>query len=445
MRVGKTGKAYYAERKVSGKTIRFGLGDAKLMTLEEARELARKQIALAIENRESPNKTRKVRDAAEVTLGQAWDRYLAALQSRPQKPKQNSIDSIEKCRARLKRARPEWEKRRVKTLTGQEVVDVFNEVAAEHRTTAEQIGRWASSAVRHCIRMESHDAQSAGRTPTLTYDPFGILGRDGLALYRTRSQMEEDYEARGIRNPMTSEALGKFIEACWAYRRNNQVASDFLLLTLLWGARRGESCKFVWRDRIDSTEALKMNWIDLQKKVAHFHDPKNRISFDQPIASCAMEILKLRKEETVSKWVFPADSPRAADGHYKDPQHALKTIKTLAGLGEQTLRPHDLRRTAGRVAESMNFSETAIKNILGHATTNVTSRYTDPEWKTRLERMEKLEARMLSTAPSVYNILRPLSRQPLGETVPAILIPRTKKPRKSRAKEALAVEALNPV
>ncbi len=440
LRVQKTTNTYFAEKKVNGKNIRFKLADAKLITLEKARELARKKISEAVEHGVSPNKIQKARIAAEITLKEAWDSYISSLRSRPQIPKPHTFDNIDKARERLARERPDWEKRKVRTLTGQEVIDVFNAIATNHRTTAEQVGRWASAAIRHAINLEMHDAQTRGTPPNLTYDPFSILGRNGQSLYRSRAQMEEDYQIRGVRNPMDGESLGKFITACWAYRRDNPLGADFLMLTLLWGARKGESCKFIWRDRVDAVEAASSSFIDMQKRVAHFHDPKNRISFDQPIGPCAMEILKRRHEETVSKWVFPARDSRAVVGHYKDPQQALRKVKTLAGLTTTTLRPHDLRRTAGRVAESLNLSERAIKNILGHSTTDATSRYTDPEWKTRLERMERLETRILSSAPAVYNALRPLNRRSLNETAPPMLLARTKKPRKSRSKEALAVE-----
>lgn len=441
LRVQKTTKSYFAEKKVDYKTIRFVLGDASLISLERARELARNKISEAKEHGESPNKIQKRVSAAEITLKEAWDRYLDSLYKRPQPPKPLTFDDIKKCRARLAKERPSWEGRKVKTITGQEVIDLFHDIAKVHRTTAEQVGRWASAAIRHAINREMHDAQTRGTPPLLTYDPFTILGQKGEKLYRTRAQMEEDYEKRGVRNPMDGESLGKFITACWAYRRDNPLAADFLLITLLLGARRGESCKFVWRDRVDAIEASESSYIDMKARVAHFHDPKNRISFDQPIGSCAMEILRRRKEETASKWVFPARDSRAKVGHYKDPQTALKTVKTIAGLNEVALRPHDLRRTLGRVAESMNLSERAIKNLLGHSTTDSTARYTMPDWKTRLERMERVETKILSTAPSVYNDLKPMNRRQLDEKAPPLLLPRTKKPRKSHSKQAMAIEA----
>jgi integrase len=440
LRVQKSTKSYFAEKKVNGKNIRFVLGDAKTITLEKARETARSKLNEAVEHGASPNKIKKLRSAAEITFKEAWDNYIASLSSRPQKPKPHTFDNINKARERLARERPDWEARKIRTLTGQEVIDVFNEIAAKHRTTAEQLGRWASAAIRHAINLEMHDAQTRGTPPTLTYDPFTILGKQGMSLYRSRAQMEEDYEQRGVRNPMDGESLGKFIEACWAYRRDNPLAADFLLITLLMGARKGESCKFFWRDRIDAIEAMTSSYIDLPKRVAHFHDPKNRISFDQPIGPCAAEILKRRHEETVSRWVFPARDSRAVVGHYKDPQNALRTVKSIAGLDTITLRPHDLRRTLGRVAESMNLTERAIKNLLGHSTTDATSRYTAPEWKTRMERMERVEMKILSTAPSVYNDLRPLNRKALDQKAPPMLLPRMKKPRKSHSKEARAVE-----
>jgi HEPN domain-containing protein len=441
LRVQKSTKTYFAEKKVNGKNIRFKLGDAKGIKLEDARQLAHEKLKEVVEHGESPNKIRKARLAAEITLKDAWDDYISSLNDRRQKPKPLTFDNIEKARTRLAKERPSWEGRKIRTLTGQEVIDAFNAIAKTHRTTAEQVGRWASAAIRHAITLEVHDAQTRGVPPSLTYDPFSILGKkNGFSLYRTRAQMEEDYTARGVRNPMDGDSLGKFIRACWAYRRQNPLGADFLLITLLLGARRGESCKFVWRDRVDSVDASTSSYIDMVKRVAHFHDPKNRISFDQPIGPCAMEILRRRQEETVSKWVFPARDSRAIGGYYKDPQTALKTVKSIAGLDDITLRTHDLRRTLGRVAESLNFSERAIKNLLGHSTTDATSRYTNPEWKTRVERMERVEYKVLSSAPDVYNDLKPTSKRPMDvKTLPPML-PMDRKSRKSRSKEASAIE-----
>ncbi len=441
LRVQKSTKTYFAEKKVNGKNIRFKLADAKAVKLEEARDLAHKKIIEAIEHGESPNKIKKARLAAEITLKDAWDDYIDAMSNRTKKmPKPHTLDNINKARERLSRERPDWESRKIRTLTGKEVLDVFDEVAKKHRTTAEQMGRWASAAIRHVITMELHDAQTRGTPPTLTYDPFSILGKQGFSRYRSRAEMEEDYTSRGVRNPMDGVTLGKFIRACWAYRRDNPLGSDFILITLLLGARAGESCKFVWRDRVDAVEAATLSYIDMTKRVAHFHDPKNRISFDQPLGPCVMEILRRRQEETVSKWVFPARDVRSVAGYYSDPTRSLRTIKKIAGLDDVTIRPHDLRRTLGRVAESMNFSERAIKNLLGHSTTDTTSRYTNPEWKTRVERMERVEYKVLSSAPDVYNDLKPLNKRPMEVTAPPLLLPRTKKPRKSKSKQAIAVE-----
>jgi hypothetical protein len=63
---------------------------------------------------------------------------------------------------------------------------------------------------------------------------------------------------------MSSDVIGKFVEAAYAYRQINCRGGDFLLLTLLWGARKGESCKMAWRDRIDAAEAAKSSFVDLR-------------------------------------------------------------------------------------------------------------------------------------------------------------------------------------
>ena len=89
----------------------------------------------------------------------------------------------------------------------------------------------------------------------------------------------------------------------------------------------------------------------------------------------------------------------------------------MRDAGIEKVTPHDLRRTFGRVAESLNLSESIVKRLLNHGTSAVTARYTEAEWKRLAEHMERIEQTILSKAPRVFNALRSLHVAPMIEPV----------------------------
>lgn len=187
--------------------------------------------------------------------------------------------------------------------------------------TAELTFRWTSRTVDYCMSRERRIAANAGRAPSLQTNPFHVLREEGR--YRTRKQLEEHYEATGARNPLQLRdgSLGRFLEALWEKRKvpNHRTACDYLLLTLLWGTRRGEAAPLRWRPRIAKEEASVCSWVDLEGGWVSFFDTKNGTTHTLPLAPAAKRILVLREEasrQSKSLWVFPARSSKAVQGHY---------------------------------------------------------------------------------------------------------------------------------
>ncbi|HEX7687623.1 MAG TPA: tyrosine-type recombinase/integrase [Burkholderiaceae bacterium] len=343
-----------------------------------------------------------------------FDRYEGYLRSRAQPAKKNSFDSLRQARRKLK----DWDDRKVRLISAAEILDRFDlhAVAKGHRTSAEAMGRWVTTAVDKAIEREIHDAHSAGRAPSLTYNPFTILRTEER--YRSNTQLEREYKAKGVRNPLSfSDTVGKYVEAAWRYRRQNPLAADFILLTMLWSNRRGESATFKWRDQVPDAQAPTERWIDDRLGVGHVGDAKNRGDHEFPIGPFAMQLLKLRRAEQTEGqvWVFPGRNPKSEGGNYKDPTVAMATVKEMAGVKQA--RGHDLRRTFGAACEKLGFSDRQTKRMLGHATGSGQSvnRYTDPEWTDIADRMRRVEELILSKAPNVYNALRPAGTPALPE------------------------------
>ena len=149
--------------------------------------------------------------------------------------------------------------------------------------------------------------------------------------------------------------MGLFAKSAWAYRKENPVAADFMLLTLLWGMRGGESSTFKWRDELTAAQAPVDRWIDLDKRVAFVADAKNRGDHE-----------------------FPASA-------------AMATVKRRAGIA--VVCGHDLRRTFGAACGKLNFNVRQTQRMLGHgvARGETLGRYASPEWLDMSQRMEAVE------------------------------------------------------
>ncbi|WP_426105469.1 tyrosine-type recombinase/integrase [Massilia sp. TSP1-1-2] len=406
VRVGKTGKSYIVQRAINGKVTKWVVGKVGDLTIDEAREKAREGIQISIKHGVTPTKVERERAANELTLGECFDDYRSFLVKRNPPAKENSLLSMAKGRSKFK----DWDDRKVTSLSSKMIVDRFDALVPAGRTAAEAACRWANAAVNRAIKVEAEQAKSQRRDPTLEYNPFITLKTQEM--YRTRAQLAQDYKRKGIRNPMDPmDNLGKWVQAVWNKKAANPTGADFLLLTLLWGMRKTEASQVKWRHRIDAAEAAQSSWVDLAKRKVYLFDPKNRSDHELPIAPCALELLRRRDEEgpgRVSKWVFPARSSRSATGHYSDCNSLLKYVREEAGI--DVLRPHDLRRTFGRIAEDLGFPYSTIQRLLNHVRmADSTVSYSEQSWPRLAERMERLEEAILGTYPVALAALRPVA------------------------------------
>ncbi len=436
MRIGRTAAIFLIDKRVAGRKLKIPVGLAagkkgsqRPMSLTEARDQAWGLVQLAKVHGANPKGIADEIEASELTMGQVWDTYLKFLKSKQPPIKLNSELSLKKARQKLK----DWENRKVRLIAANEVLDRFDFYAVEkgHRTAAEAMGRWATAAVEKAIEREIHDAHSAGRPPSLTYNPFTILRTESR--YRTHEQLERSYKVKGIRNPLSfNSTVGPYIKAAWNYRKKNVVSADFILLTLLWGMRRGESATFQWRDRITDAEAPVSRWIDTVAGVGFVGDAKNRGDHEFPIGPFALRLLKLHRDEqlTGQTWVFPTSSPLSKKPYLSDPTQAMKTVRDMAGL--TIVRGHDLRRTFGAACEKLGFSDRQTKRMLGHAIAGGESvgRYTSQEWEDMLDRMTRVEELILTKAPLVYNALRPKGVARVPETEDIVVS--TQSPKESK-------------
>jgi integrase len=298
-----------------------------------------------------------------------------------------------------------WKNRKVRDLSGQEIMLQFDSIAITTRTTAEQTFRWANVAVNHAILLEEHNAASQQRNTSLSHNPFSILKLNKK--YRSRSELETAYKVKNVRKPLSiKETMGPWLNAINGRRAKNCTGCDYLFLSTLWGSRKNEGTNLKWRHLIDDTEATTSSYVDMKSRVVFFRNTKNGKDHDLPITDAVYEILLQRKDiigkGKNAKWVFPAESKLSKTGHYCDSKSLLKSVCEDADIKKIGL--HDLRRTMGRIAEELT-SYAMVKRIINHSDlSDSTSFYTEVEWERLCDVMQRIELHILSTSPIVFNM-----------------------------------------
>lgn len=425
VKVSLTKKTYVIQRRVSSgdRSVSEGKKPSSVLkvkvgnvsdfpNIDQAREVARQLVQTMIATKRNPNRIKRETEASELTISEVFAQYRNHLMGRSKPAKPNTLNVLNKAENRLK----EWEALRVKDLTGNEILQKFDEIASRARTAAEQTFRWINVAVKHAIEIEAGNAQTQQRQPTLSYNPFNILKVQKK--FRTRSELEDSYRAKGVRNPLSpKDTLGRFLTALHNKRSFNRLGCDYLLLTILLGARKEETAPLCWRESLTDEEARTANYVDLKNLKVRFYDTKNRNDHELPITDGMKRILEDRRDIVFDeaspekhKWVFPARSSRSKVGHYSDSKSLRQYLCEDAGIIK--LGMHDLRRTFGRVAEELT-SYAVVKKLLNHRnTTDPTERYVEPDQERVREALQRIELHMLMTAPKLYNALLASAKYP---------------------------------
>lgn len=356
VKVSLTKKTYVIQRRVSSgdRSVSEGKKPSSVLkvkvgnvsdfpNIDQAREVARQLVQTMIATKRNPNRIKRETEASELTISEVFAQYRNHLMGRSKPAKPNTLAVLDKAENRLS----EWAGLRVKDLTGNEILRKFDEIASRARTAAEQTFRWINVAVRHAIEIEAGNAQTQQRQPSLSYNPFSILKVQKK--FRTRSELEDSYKAKGVRNPLSpKDTLGRFLTALHNKRSFNRLGCDYLLLTVLLGARKEETASLCWREVLTEEEARTTSYVDLENRMIRFFDTKNRNDHELPICDATKRILEDRrdivndneKRADKRKWVFPARSSRSKIGHYSDSKSLRENLCQEAGIVK--LGMHDL-------------------------------------------------------------------------------------------------------
>lgn len=340
VRVYPTGqKAFVLSYRVKGRKHLMALGRYGVLTLDQARNLARRRLAEIIEGADPLEERRK---AASGTL-------VADL----------CKDYMERYALRFKKSWKEDAR-----LINRYVLPAWKTFQVR------QIRRSDVAALHHQIGKTSH--YEANRTLSLLSKMFELARNEYGFLDETTAN-----PAQGIkRHPekkrdrwVTRDELPRLID-CIRDEPNVYVRSA-LMLYLLTGVRKSELLNTEWKD------------VDLERAILRLPDTKAGRPHRVPLSPPAVTILAALPKQFENPFVFPGHiKGRPLVGIFKN----WDKIRTAAGLKD--VRLHDLRRTVGSWLAQSGHNLQLIGKVLNHsnlATTEVYAHLADSQVRDALD------------------------------------------------------------
>lgn len=330
---GTGAKSFYVVRKVEGKTEFYRLGAYPDLTVEQVRKQAQAvngEIAKGINPAEARREKRR-----EWTLAELISDYMehhAKLHKRSWR-----TDEL-----RFKYLSP-WVKRKLSSIKRTEVKTLHARIGETH-------GRYAANRLLALLRHMFNYAIRERSIPLAENPALGVKA------------FKEEKRERWL----AAEELPAFFQA--VAEETNPDIRDFVLLSLLTGARKGNVLSMCWEE------------VDLARAVWAIPGVKFKTGKPLviPLAPQALDLLQGRKATygnagqgwTQSGYVFPS---HGSTGHMVEPKAGWARILKRAGI--ENLRLHDLRHTLASWQVSLGVSLAITGRALGHNSTATTARY----------------------------------------------------------------------
>ena len=364
LRVSHVGtKAFVLYRKIDGIAERLTLGRYPTMTIDQARQMvAQLNGSIAVGNNPAEDK-RSLRQ--ESTLGEVFKRYMVEYA----KPHKKSWEIDEQ---RYNVHLIHWQNKKLSAIKKQHVQKLLVYIA-DHQRMIEGIdkvgrrkvkkvgGKGASNQILRLLRKVFNLAIDWG------WDGYNPCTR--IKEYKSKSR---DRFLEGDERPKFFEALGE---------EPNTTARDYILASLLTGARR--------------TNVLEMRWdeINLERKEWLIPETKNGESQRLPLISAMLTLLKDRKVKGGdSEWVFPS---HGSTGHLTNPDKTWKRVLSRAGIEDvRGTWLRDLRRSMVSWQANTGASLSVIGKSLNHKNVNTTAIYARLAMDPVRESMEKAASAM---------------------------------------------------
>jgi integrase len=313
---------FFVRKRIGGKDERVHIGHFPELSIENARKQAlavKADVAKGIDPNEEKKKLRK-----EITFGEMFQEFMERYSKKFKK-------SWKYDEREVKRFLTHFFHRKASQISKIEILELHERIGHEN-------GLYQANRLLERIRAIYNKAIEwgwKGTNPAL-----------GIKKFKEKSRQ------RFLRK----DEMPRFFKAL--AEEENPTTRDFILISLLTGARK--------------TNVLEMQWEEVNFSLSEWHikETKNGEAHIIPLTGPALEILKERKIASQSPFVFPG---KGRAGHLADPKKAWKRVLKRADIAD--LRIHDLRRTLGSWMGAVGATTAIIGKTLAHKSVEATKVY----------------------------------------------------------------------
>ncbi|RTL42771.1 MAG: DUF4102 domain-containing protein [Candidatus Melainabacteria bacterium] len=345
VRVYPTGKkSFVVKYRIHGRQRTMVIAPCNLMTLEEARNRA-KRIFVNILDGKDPLAEREKKPIL-------FDELCVAYMERHSKPYKSVNESREDQRRIDNYLLPAWRNRAVASIEQSDVAALHSKIGINK--VGKRGGPYAANRVRELIHKMFECAKIYKMLEAHAINPAKGI---------------EDFPEKARSRFVTEDEMPRLAQAISAYP--NPYIQAALWLYLLTGLRHQELLRLKWTD------------IDFTARMARIGLTKNGLVHYAPLSAAAVEILRRIPRKQNNSYVFCGHL--AGKPLYRI-QAAWKTIRKNAGIEDVLI--HDLRRTCGAWLAMSGHSLPVISKVLNQTNEQVTAVYariSDPHAKGALE------------------------------------------------------------
>jgi len=334
-------KVFYAYAKSNGQPIRYRLGSADVLGVDEARRQCLKALtapgglaSLAVE-RKAEREANTVGDLFEAWFDHKGNRKRTG---------NRDVDNFRRWCDPIAR-------KPVKAVDGQTIANL-------HSRIGDRSMKPVAKNEKHVKERNPGGPFAANRTLAMLSAVFRWGVRTARCEANPCAAVERFAEVKRERFFQPDE-LPKLVKAIESLTSPGM--RDFFWLCLLTGARRSNVAGMRWAD---------VDFVNRQWRIPGTDAKAGRmivVSLDPE----AMRILQARANVKLDDaWVFPSTSK---SGHMVNPNKAWAQLKTAAGIAD--VRMHDLRRTLGSYMAINGASSVIIGGALGQSSQQATAVY----------------------------------------------------------------------
>lgn len=347
IRVTHTGtKTFSVLRRIkNGRLERVTLGRYPNMSIDQARRKAM-EINLAISDGVNPAELKRIQQA-ERTFSDLFDEYI---DRHSKLNKKTWTEDVQKYNNHLKQS---IGKVKLSNIDRSTVANIHSKITKTGRKI------------------------SANRVLALISSVFSWGISVGLCENNTVLGIRRNKETSRERF-MQGDELPRFFQSL--ADEVNETIRDYILISLLTGARKANVCSMRWQD------------INLDRAEWRIQETKNGTPQTVTLSPEAIEVL-INRQSNESPFVFPG---AGKSGYLAQPKRGWARIIERAGIND--LKIHDLRRTLGSWQAKTGASLVIIGKSLNHKNQNTTAIYARLDLDPVRDSVNKATSAMMTAA-----------------------------------------------